>query len=156
MKMMPYGVAAALLLGGSLLAPSAQAWQSGTQSQSSSVQPSDSQSQSQLSIRDLQQELQQAGLYSGTIDGVWGPKSRSAMAQYQKQRGLNPSGQLDHDTLQAMRGDNGATQSGGSGLDEILARRRHRRLGHDGPVARYRHRHGQQHAQRSERREQRQ
>lgn len=117
MKMMPYGVAAALLLGGSLSAPQALAWQSGADSQSSSVQPMDNQSPSPLSIRDMQQQLKQAGFYQGSIDGVWGADSRSAMERYQKQHGLTPSGQLDHDTLQAMRGDHGTIQSGGSGLD---------------------------------------
>jgi peptidoglycan hydrolase-like protein with peptidoglycan-binding domain len=118
MKMMPYGVAAALLLGGSLSAPQALAWQSDADSQSSSVQPKDDQSASPLSVRDMQQELKQAGLYQGSIDGVWGADSRSAMERYQKQHGLTPSGQLDRDTLQAMRGDRGPIQSGGSGLDE--------------------------------------
>jgi peptidoglycan hydrolase-like protein with peptidoglycan-binding domain len=118
MKMMPYGVAAALLLGGSLLAPQAQAWQSGADSQSSSVHPADSGSQSQLSIRDLQQELKQDGFYEGSIDGIWGSESRSAMEQYQRQHALTPSGQLDRDTLQAMRSDQGAVHSGGSGLED--------------------------------------
>ena len=122
MKMMPYGVAAALLLGGSLMVPPAKAWQSGAESQSSSVQPADNRAadnhgNSGFSVRDVQQELKQAGLYNGTIDGVWGPESRNAMQQYQKQHGLYASGQLDHDTLQAMRGDNGAIQSGSSGND---------------------------------------
>jgi peptidoglycan hydrolase-like protein with peptidoglycan-binding domain len=118
MKMMPYGVAAALLLGGSLSAPQALAWQSGADSQSSSAKPADNQSASPLSIRDMQQQLKQAGLYQGSIDGVWGAESRSAMERYQKQHGLTPSGQLDRDTLQAMRGDQGTIQSGGSGLDQ--------------------------------------
>jgi peptidoglycan hydrolase-like protein with peptidoglycan-binding domain len=118
MKMMPYGVAAALLLGGSLLVPQAQAWQSGADSQSSSLQPgTDHSQQPRLGIRDLQQELKQAGLYRGPIDGVWGPESRSAMEQFQRQHGLSASGQLDHDTLQAMRSDDSVTQSGGSGVD---------------------------------------
>lgn len=118
MKMMPYGVAAALLLGGSLSAPQALAWQSDADSQSSSVQPANNQSASQLSIRDMQQELKRTGFYQGSIDGVWGADSRSAMETYQKQHGLTPSGQLDHDTLQAMGGDQGTIQSGGSGLDD--------------------------------------
>lgn len=118
MKMMPYGVAAALLLGGSLLAPPAQAWQSGANSQSSSVQPANTGSQSQLGIRDVQQELKQDGFYQGSIDGIWGSQSRSAMEQYQRQHGLTPSGQLDRETLQAMRSDQGAVQSGGSGLED--------------------------------------
>ena len=121
MKMMPFGVAAALLLGGSILVPPAKAWQSESDRQSASVQPANSQANSGPSIRDVQQELKQAGLYNGAIDGVWGAESRSAMQQYQKQRGLYASGQLDHDTLQAMRSADSVTQSGASGGDSAAS-----------------------------------
>ena len=121
MKMMPYGVAAALLLGGSLMAPPAKAWQSESDGQLSSARPVDSQMTGGPSIRAVQQELKAAGIYKGAIDGVWGPDSRSAIERYQAQHGLYASGQLDHDTLQAMGGGDSVTQSGSSGGDSALA-----------------------------------
>jgi peptidoglycan hydrolase-like protein with peptidoglycan-binding domain len=53
-------------------------------------------------IRQVQGTLQQQGLYHGSVDGVWGPGTESAVRSYQQQHNLNTSGQLDASTLSSM------------------------------------------------------
>jgi len=53
-------------------------------------------------IRQMQQNLSQAGDYKGRADGVWGPQTEAAVRDYQQQHNLNATGQLDQPTLSAM------------------------------------------------------
>lgn len=53
-------------------------------------------------VRQVQQTLQQQGMYRGRVDGVWGPATQSAVRSYQQQNNLNASGQLDQQTLAAL------------------------------------------------------
>lgn len=57
---------------------------------------------SQDMVRQVQARLQQAGTYSGSIDGLWGPQTEAAVRSYQQQRNLNATGQLDGDTLASL------------------------------------------------------
>lgn len=57
---------------------------------------------SQDTTRQVQQELQQDGMYKGRVDGVWGPQTQSAVRQYQQQHNLSTSGQLDSQTLASL------------------------------------------------------
>ena len=50
----------------------------------------------------VQQKLQQDGLYRGPIDGVWGPGTEAAMRTYQQQHNLNATGKLDANTLASL------------------------------------------------------
>ncbi|MBV9118712.1 MAG: peptidoglycan-binding protein [Acetobacteraceae bacterium] len=52
---------------------------------------------------DVQERLQQLGLYSGDIDGKWGPQTRGAVVEFQRSHGLRPSGTLDVATLARLR-----------------------------------------------------
>ncbi len=61
---------------------------------------------SQDTIRQVQQNLQQAGLYRSRVDGVWGPATEAAVRSFQQQHNLNATGQLDTDTLSAMNLNN--------------------------------------------------
>jgi len=53
-------------------------------------------------IRSVQQTLAQDGMYRGRVDGMWGPATQAAVRSYQQQHNMNPTGQLDQDTLAAM------------------------------------------------------
>jgi peptidoglycan hydrolase-like protein with peptidoglycan-binding domain len=53
-------------------------------------------------VRQVQQTLQQQGMYRGRVDGVWGPATQSAVRSYQQQNNLNASGQLDQQTLASL------------------------------------------------------
>jgi peptidoglycan hydrolase-like protein with peptidoglycan-binding domain len=54
------------------------------------------------SVRAIQERLRSLGFYRGAIDGVWGQSTESAVVQFQQNRGLQPNGQLDPATVNAM------------------------------------------------------
>jgi murein L,D-transpeptidase YcbB/YkuD len=58
---------------------------------------------SQEEIQDVQQHLQQQGFYKNAqVDGRWGPHTRQAVQSFQQAKGLPTTGQLDHQTLDAL------------------------------------------------------
>jgi peptidoglycan hydrolase-like protein with peptidoglycan-binding domain len=61
--------------------------------------------------RMLQTQLNRMGLDAGTVDGIMGAKSRAALEKFQSQKGLNPSGQLDQQTMAALRSLRGQSVS---------------------------------------------
>ena len=78
---------------------------SGTQSRSQSQSQSQSPSRSQAShddVKQVQEKLQQEGLYHGPIDGMAGPETKQALAQFQQKHGLKQTGTLDRETLAAL------------------------------------------------------
>jgi peptidoglycan hydrolase-like protein with peptidoglycan-binding domain len=64
-------------------------------------------------IQRAQQALKQAGHDPGPIDGVMGARTRAALEAYQKQQGLEASGQLDPATAAKLGGP--GEQSRGAG-----------------------------------------
>lgn len=50
-----------------------------------------------------QARLRQLGYYRGPIDGDFGRGSRTALARFQRDRGLRPTGHLDRNTIRALR-----------------------------------------------------
>lgn len=50
----------------------------------------------------IQVLLEEAGFDPGPIDGHWGPRTQRALAAFQRDRGLPPSGQPDAATLDAL------------------------------------------------------
>ena len=53
-------------------------------------------------IRSAQEALERNGFKVGPIDGMLGPRTQSALREFQQQRGLTLSGQLDNETLKAL------------------------------------------------------
>jgi hypothetical protein len=53
--------------------------------------------------RALQTTLAQRGYYRGSIDGVWGPETRSAIRSFQAHQGLPVTGQVDGKLIRALR-----------------------------------------------------
>jgi N-acetylmuramoyl-L-alanine amidase len=47
-------------------------------------------------------QLAQLGYYAGSIDGVFGPTTRDAVAKFQIANQLNVTGSLSPDTLQSL------------------------------------------------------
>ncbi|HEY1504878.1 MAG TPA: peptidoglycan-binding domain-containing protein [Stellaceae bacterium] len=72
-------------------------------------------------IRQAQEALQDQGLYHGQVDGKWGPATKQAVTQFQKQKGLKQTAQLDQPTMNdlqngAMSGsDNSSSSPSSSG-----------------------------------------
>ena len=62
---------------------------------------------SSAEVRDIQQKLQADNLYSGKIDGMLGPQTRRAIADYQKQNGLRVTANLDRQTMDSLLGATG-------------------------------------------------
>lgn len=55
-----------------------------------------------MTIRQKQCLLCYLGYYDGLIDGLWGPKSQTAVIRFQRDEGMDPNGLLDADTEQAI------------------------------------------------------
>ena len=54
-------------------------------------------------LLNVQSALSELRIYSGTIDGLSGPKTRAAIAKFQKQAGLEPTGVVDPLLIDAIR-----------------------------------------------------
>ena len=61
-------------------------------------------------IRWAQLELHNMGLYSGSLDGVAGPETKRALAEFQKSNGLERTVTLDQKTADALIGNIGVGQ----------------------------------------------
>jgi hypothetical protein len=53
-------------------------------------------------VQAAQTRLIQLGYYNGSVDGVFGPATRDAVAKYQIAKQLNVTGSLSPDTLQSL------------------------------------------------------
>jgi peptidoglycan hydrolase-like protein with peptidoglycan-binding domain len=51
---------------------------------------------------DMQRALRSRNLYQGQVDGVWGPKTESALRNFQTQSGLEATGELNDATARAL------------------------------------------------------
>ena len=56
-----------------------------------------------MTIQQKQCLLCYLGLYNGAIDGIWGPKSANAEAQFRQNQGLSPTEALESALLDAIR-----------------------------------------------------
>jgi hypothetical protein len=53
-------------------------------------------------VKEAQSQLKDQGLYPGAVDGIVGPKTRSALKAYQEKEGLRPTARLDRATVARM------------------------------------------------------
>ena len=53
-------------------------------------------------IANVQAELQRRGYDTGGVDGDYGPATREAILAFQNDNGLQPTGEIDQDTLAAL------------------------------------------------------
>ena len=53
-------------------------------------------------VEAIQERLAQLGYYKGPVDGVFGPTTRDAVANYQVANQLNVTGSLSPDTMQSL------------------------------------------------------
>lgn len=54
-------------------------------------------------VADIQRELHRRGLYDGTVDGVFGPKTDAAIRDFEQTTGRRPSGEPTEALLQAIQ-----------------------------------------------------
>jgi lipid-binding SYLF domain-containing protein len=69
---------------------------------SSTAQATKPASLSTSNIKNAQETLRDKGYYTGPIDGIIGPKTHSALREYQKAEGLPVSGNLDVQTAEKL------------------------------------------------------
>jgi peptidoglycan hydrolase-like protein with peptidoglycan-binding domain len=74
-------------------------------SQGQGMRPSRSQT------RLLQHQLNRLGFDAGPSDGIMGTKTKQALEKFQNEKGLNANGQLDRQTMSALRATRGQTAS---------------------------------------------
>jgi peptidoglycan hydrolase-like protein with peptidoglycan-binding domain len=60
-------------------------------------------------VRQLQQALNDNGFDAGEVDGVFGARTKAALSRFQSKAGLQPTGQMDQQTL-ALVGLSGQAQ----------------------------------------------
>lgn len=65
-------------------------------------------------VKQAQQALREQGLYRGRIDGVLGPKTKTALRNFQRKNGLPATASLDRRTMESLSG--GGTQGQGSSM----------------------------------------
>jgi len=79
---------------------------------------------SRQTVRKIQRSLRQAGDNPGPIDGVVGPRTRSALRQYQQKEGLPATGSLDAQTVQRLAANTpsqqGTSRSGQQGSSQPM------------------------------------
>lgn len=53
-------------------------------------------------VRAVQVQLQKAGFYNGSVDGMWGSQTAAAVRRYQLAKDLRVTGELNEATLKSM------------------------------------------------------
>lgn len=103
--MTKFGLMAAILAAGGMAAATPALAQN-MQNPNTPYQPWWAQQHASLSqgvVQQVQRQLQQDGFYqNGDIDGLYGPNTAQAIANFQRQNGLAVTGQLNGQTLQAL------------------------------------------------------
>lgn len=76
------------------------------------------QGQSSELVKQAQEKLSALGKDVGTADGQMNPKTEQALTDFQKENGLQPTGQLDSQTIAALDlSQSGPAATGGSASD---------------------------------------
>jgi peptidoglycan hydrolase-like protein with peptidoglycan-binding domain len=57
----------------------------------------------ELPVAVVQHILDDSGYKFGAIDGIWGPKTKLALKNFQEEYELDPTGSLDEDTIEALK-----------------------------------------------------
>ena len=70
----------------------------------------------------IQQKLKERGLYTGNVDGIYGPNTQSAVIKFQKQQGLSADGIAGPATLKRLGISIGSTPSATTANVNLLAR----------------------------------
>ena len=69
-------------------------------------------------VRQVQQKLNDIGYHAGSVDGVLGPQTQSALRQFQRARNLDATGHIDSKTLTALNREPTGHPTSGVGRQE--------------------------------------
>jgi peptidoglycan hydrolase-like protein with peptidoglycan-binding domain len=119
MKLTPFAVAVAAAFSMSAIAADekqkdAQSQGAQQSSQTQSAQQGSQSSQSPEMVKQAQEKLSAAGHDAGEADGIMGPKTQSALKEFQESKGLQASGELDQKTMAALGISGGSSSAGAS------------------------------------------
>lgn len=70
-------------------------------------------------VRRIQQKLKSLGFFDGTVDGIYGVKTQSAVRRFQKSVGITADGIAGSKTLLYLGLDSGASSGGGYSSSDI-------------------------------------
>ena len=73
---------------------------------------------SKADLRQAQTQLKTMGLYTGKIDGLWGPRTRAAVGQFQAQNNIPQTNMLDSRTMEQLHSRSGAPAGDRTGLPQ--------------------------------------
>ncbi len=73
-------------------------------------------------VSQIQTALKNVGIYTGSVDGIFGSSTEKAVKQFQAQKGLTVDGKVGNATLKALGISAGATENAQSGDVALLAR----------------------------------
>ena len=88
--------------GGSQSDPGMQKSDETSQQMQQQEQSSSSLMQDKKTVRQVQQALNDQGYKAGKADGKWGSKSQKALKEFQKAKGMEPTGQLNQEAITAL------------------------------------------------------
>jgi peptidoglycan hydrolase-like protein with peptidoglycan-binding domain len=54
-------------------------------------------------LKVVQERLKAEGVYAGSVDGIMGPQTETALRRYQEKQGLPVSGAVDEETLKQLQ-----------------------------------------------------
>lgn len=84
--------------------------QSGMQGGQTSAHQGQSAKLDQNTARQVQQQLQSQGYDVGQVDGMWGPRSRQALMDFQRDQNIRSTGRPDQQTMAALGLEPSASQ----------------------------------------------
>jgi|AGTN01.3.fsa_nt_gi Putative peptidoglycan binding domain. len=80
-------------------------------SEAQGIQSGQSAQMDQNTVRQIQEQLQSHGYDVGQVDGIWGPQSQQALANFQRDQNIQASGSPDQETLAALGVESDAQQA---------------------------------------------
>ena len=69
-------------------------------------------------VRQVQQKLNDIGYHAGSVDGILGPQTKSALRRFQQARNLDTTGHIDSNTLAALNREPMGHPTSGVGRQE--------------------------------------
>ena len=75
----------------------------GTAGTTGEQRPEQPQLMSKENLKLVQERLKGEGVYAGSVDGIMGPQTETALRRYQEKQGLPVSGAVDEATLKQLQ-----------------------------------------------------
>ena len=77
--------------------------EAGTAGTTGEQRPEQPRLMSQENLKLVQERLKAEGVYAGSVDGLMGPQTETALRRYQEKEGLPVSGAADEETLKQLQ-----------------------------------------------------